>query len=54
MRCYRRLLDISYQDHIINEEVRRKIQAAIGHYDELLTLVKIRTQAFGYVSRSSG
>ena len=42
MRCYRRLLNISYKDHDTNEEVRRKIQAAIGEYDELLTLVKKR------------
>ena len=40
MRCYRRLLNISYKDHVTNEEVCRKIQAAIGEYDELLTLVK--------------
>ena len=33
MRCYRRLLNISYKDHVTNEEVRRKIQAAIGEYD---------------------
>ena len=33
MRCYRRLLNISYKDHITSEEVRRKIQAAIGEYD---------------------
>ena len=37
MRCNRRLLDISYSDHVTNEEVSRKIQAAIGEYDELLT-----------------
>ena len=37
MRCYRRLLNISYKDHVINEEVRKKIQPAIGEYDELLT-----------------
>ena len=36
MRCYRRLLDISYKDHFTNEEVRRKIQAVIEEYDELL------------------
>ena len=30
MRCYRRLLDISYKDHVTNEEVRRKIQN--GHW----------------------
>ena len=55
MRCYRRLLNISYKDHVTNKEVRRKIQAAIGEYDELLTLVKKRKlRWFGHVSRSSG
>ena len=38
MRCYWRLLNISYIDHGTNEEVRRKIQAAIGEYDDFLTL----------------
>ena len=42
MRCYRKLWNISCKDHVTNEEVRRKIQAAIGEYDELLTLVKKR------------
>ena len=55
MRCYRRVLNISYKDHVTNGEVRRKIQAAIGEYDELLTLVKKRKlRWFGHVSRSSG
>ena len=55
MRCYRRLLNISYKDHATNEEVRRKIQAAIGEYENLLTLVKKRKPRwFGHVSRSSG
>ena len=55
MRCYRRLLNISYKDHVTNEEVQRKIQAAIGEYDELLTPVKKRKlRWFGHVSRSSG
>ena len=55
MRCYRRLLNISYKDHVTNEEVRRKIQAAIEEYDELLTLVKKRKLRWlGNVSRSSG
>ena len=55
MKCYRRLLNISYKDHVTNEEVRRKIQAAIGEYDELLSLVKKRKlRWFGHVSRSSG
>ena len=55
MRYYRRLLNISYKGHVINEEVRRKIQAAIGQYGELLTLVnKRKLRWFGHVSRSSG
>ena len=55
IRCYRRLLNISYKDHVTNEEVRRKIQAAIGEYDELLTLVKKRKPIWlGHVSRSAG
>ena len=55
MRCYRRLLNISNKDHVTYEEVRRKIQAAIGEYGELLTLVKKRKlRRFGHVSRSSG
>ena len=55
MRCYRRLLNISFKDHVTNEEVRRKIQTAIEEYDELLTLVKKRKlRWFGYVSRSFG
>ena len=55
MRCYQRLLNILYTDHATNDEVRRKIQAAIGEYDELLTQVKKRKlRWFGHVSRSSG
>ena len=58
MRCYRRLLNISYKDHVTNEEVRRKIQTAIGEYDELLSLVKKQKLRWfghvGHVSRTSG
>ena len=55
MRCYRRLLNFSYNDQVTNEEVRRKIQAAIREYDELLILFKKRKlRWFGHVSRSSG
>ena len=41
MRCYCRLLNIWYKDHVTNEAVCRKIQAATGEYDEILTLVKV-------------
>ena len=55
MRCCRGLLNISYKDHVTNEEVRREIQAAIGECDELLALVKKRKlRWFGRVSGSSG
>ena len=55
MGCYWRLSNISYKDHNTNEEVCRKIQAANGEYDELLTLVKKRKlRWFGHVSRFSG
>ena len=54
-RCYRRLLNTSYKDHVTKEEVHRKVQAAIGEYDKLLTLVEKRTlRWFGHVSRSFG
>ena len=39
MRCYRRLLNISYKDHVTNDEVRNRIQNATGEHDDLLTMV---------------
>ena len=36
MRCYRRLLHISYKDHITNEVVSNETQAAIGPYEEIV------------------
>ena len=41
--------------HATNEEVRAKIQQAIGPHKDLLTIVKRRKlQWYGHVSRSSG
>ena len=55
MRCYRKILHISYKDHVTNEEVRAKIQQAIGPHAELLTIVERRKlQWYGHVFRSSG
>ena len=55
MRCYSKILHISYKDHVINEEVRAKIQQAIGPHGDLLSIVKRRKlQWYGHVSRSSG
>ena len=55
MRCYRKILRISYKDDITKEEVRAKIQQTIGSHEDLLTIVKRRkSQWYGHVSRSSG
>ncbi|PIK57015.1 endonuclease-reverse transcriptase [Apostichopus japonicus] len=55
MRCFRRLLNISYRDHISNQEVRNRIAQAIGPYDDLLTIVKKRKlRWYGHVTRSTG
>ena len=40
MRCYRKILRISYKDHVTNKEVHAKIQQAIGPHEDLLTMVK--------------
>ena len=49
------MLRISYKDHVTNEEVRTKIQQAIGPHDDLPTIVKRRKlQWYGHVSLSSG
>ena len=55
MRCYRKILHISYNDHVANEEVRAKIQQATGPHKDFLTMVRGRKlQWYGHVSRSSG
>ena len=53
MRCYRKILHIAYKDHVTNEEVRAKIQQAIGLHEDILTIVKRRRlQWYGHVIRS--
>ena len=37
MRCYQRHLNISYKDHVTNEEVYRKIQTATEEYEGIET-----------------
>ena len=55
MRCYRKILCISYKDHITNKEVCNIIKQAIGPYEDLLTTVKRRKRKwYGHVSRTSG
>ena len=55
MRSFRRLLGISYREHITNEKVRSRIRQAIGPYKELFTIVKQRMlHWYGHFTRSSG
>ena len=53
MMYYRMTLHTSYKDHVTNEEVRAKIQQAIGPHEDLPTIVKRPTlQWYGHVFRS--
>ena len=54
MKWYRTILRISYKDHVTNEEVRAKIQQAIGPHEDLTIVKKRKLQWYGNVSRSSG
>ena len=55
MRCLRKLLSITYIDHISNEEVRNRTRQAIGPHEDLLTTVKRRKlKWYGHVIRSTG
>ena len=54
MRCFCKLLGISYRDHIANEEVKDKIGNAIGPYEDFLTSVKRRKlKWYKHVTQSS-
>ena len=55
MRCFWRLLGISYRDHATNEEVGNRIRQAIGPYEDLLTTVKKRKlRWYGHKTRPTG
>ena len=54
MKCYLRMLLISYNDHVTNEEVRAKIQQAVGPREDLTTVKRRTMQWYRHVFRSSG
>ena len=54
MRCYCKILHISYKDHVTNEEVHAKIQQTIGPHQDLTIVKKRKLQWYGHVSCSSG
>ena len=53
MRCYHKILNISYKDHVTNEEVLAKIQEATGPHEDLTIVKGCKLQWYGHVSRSS-
>ena len=55
MRCFHKLLGISYRDHLANEEVKARTGNAIGPYEDNLTSVKrCKLKWYGHITRSSG
>ena len=55
MRCLRKLLGITYRDHISNEEVLNRTWQDIGPYEDLLTTVKrCKLKWYRCITRSSG
>ena len=53
MRCYRKILCISYKDHVTNKEVHNRIKQAIGPYEDLTTVKRRKLKWYGHVSRTS-
>ena len=52
MRCYHKILRISYKDHVTNEEVSVKIQ--IRSHKDLTIVKRHKLQWYGHVSHSPG
>ena len=53
MRCYRKILRISYKDHVTSEEVRAKNQQKIEPHEDLIIEKRRKLQWYGHISRSS-
>ena len=54
MRCYHKILCISYKDRDTNEEVCAKIQQAIRSHEDLTIVKRRKLQWYGHVSCSLG
>ena len=54
MRCYRKILRISYKHHVTKKENRAKIQQAIGPHEDLSIVKRRKLQWYGHVPCSSG
>ena len=51
---FRKILHISYKDHVTKEEVRAKMQQATGPHEDLTIVKRRKLQWYGHVSCSSG
>ena len=51
MRCYRKLFNVTYKDHVTNEEVRNKTHGAIGKHG---VGKKRKLRWYSHISRASG
>ena len=55
LRFFRKLLGMSYRDHLTKEEARIRIENAVGWYEDFLTSAKRRNiKWYGHVTRTSG
>ena len=56
MRCFRKLLGISYRGYMANEEVKVIIGNAIGPHEEtsVISVKRRKLKWYGHVTRSSG
>ena len=54
MRCYCKILHISYKEHVTSEEVRSKIKQAIGPHEVLPIVKRRKLQWYGRIFPSSG
>ena len=54
MRCFRKLLAISYRNHRSSEEVKVRIANTIGPYEDLNSVKTRKLKWHGHVTRSSG
>ena len=53
MGCYRKILCISYKDHVTNKEVYSKIQQAIRPHEDMTIIKRHKLKWYGHVSCSS-
>ena len=49
IKCYRKILRISYTDRVTNKEVRAKIQQEIGPHEDLIIVKRCKLQWYGHM-----